>query len=176
MKVIDTIDRNRKKSNYHALQLSKFTKNVWVEWIKQACLFFCIKQNGRQKKWCHRIFFHLLTLSVVNAWRIYREIGGNGTLFDFIISISRCLISATSESNDENQEPSQKRRSGIRANQVSGDIHYDEKNHWPLQIDCTTQRCRHSGCSRRSKFICSKCQIVLCVVGKKCFLEFHGQM
>ena len=41
---------------------------------------------------------------------IYREIGGNGTLLDFIVSISRCLISATGDRNDENQEPSQKRR------------------------------------------------------------------
>ena len=60
-------------------------------------------------------------------------------MLDFIISISRCLISSTSDSNDENQEPTQKRRSGIIANQVPDDIRYDEKNHWPLQIDGTTK-------------------------------------
>ena len=111
-----------------------------------------------------------------NTWTIKREIGENGTLLDFIISISRCVISATSDRNDKNQEPTQKWRSEIRANQVPDDIHYDEKNHWPLQIDGTTQTCKHSGCSRRSRFICSKCQIALCVVGSKCFLESHGQM
>ena len=82
-----------------------------------------------KKKWYHRIFFHLLALSIVNAWIIYREIGGNGTLLDFIIRTSRCLISATSDSNDEIQELPQKRRSGIRANQVPDDIQYDVKNH-----------------------------------------------
>ena len=97
-------------------------------------------------------------------------------MLEFIINISRCLISAISDRDDENQEPPQKQRSGIRASQVPDDIHYNEKNTWPLQIDGTTQRCKHSGCSCRSRFICSKCQIVLCVVGSKCFLEFHGQM
>ena len=134
------------------------------------------KWKTKKKKCYHRIFFHLLILSVANAWTIYREIGGNVALLDFIISISRCLINTTSESNDENQEPPQKRRSVIRANQVPDNIHYEEKNHWPLQTDCTTQRCKHSGSSRRSKFICLKCQFVLCLVGKKCFLEFHDQM
>ena len=57
----------------------------------------------KTKKWYHEVFFHLLTFSVVNAWTIYREIGGNGTLPDFIVSISRCLISAAIDSNDENQ-------------------------------------------------------------------------
>ena len=36
----DSCDRSqKKKSNYHVLQMSKFTKNLWVEWIKQTCLF-----------------------------------------------------------------------------------------------------------------------------------------
>ena len=87
------------------------------------------KTKCKTKKWYHWIFFHLLTLSIVNAWIIYREIGGNGTLLDFIIRTSRCLISATSDSNDEIQELPQKRRSGIRANQVPDDIQYDVKNH-----------------------------------------------
>lgn len=134
------------------------------------------KAKCKTKKWYHWIFFHLLTLSIVNAWIIYREIGGNGTLLDFIIRTSRCLISATSDSNDEIQELPQKRRSGIRANQVPDDIQYDVKNHGQLQIDGTTQRCKQAGCSCRSRFMCSKCQIVLCIVGSKCFLEFHGQI
>ena len=60
-------------------------------------------------------------------------------MLDFIINISRCLISSTSDSNDENQEPPQKRRSGLIANQDPDDIRYDEKNHWQLQIDGTAK-------------------------------------
>ena len=48
--VVGTIDHQRKKSNYHALQLSKFTSNLWVDWMKQTYLFPFIKQNARQKK------------------------------------------------------------------------------------------------------------------------------
>ena len=149
MNVIGTINHKRKKSNYHALQLSKFTANLWAEWMKQTYLFFLYKTKCKTKK---IVFFHLLTLSVVNAWTIYRETGGSGTLLDFIISISRCLISSTSDSNDENQEPTQKRRSGIIANQVLDDIRYDEKNHWPLQIDGTTKDVNTLG-SHRGRFI-----------------------
>ena len=47
--VVGTIDHQRKKSNYHALQLSKFTSNLWVDWIKQTYLFPFTKQNARQK-------------------------------------------------------------------------------------------------------------------------------
>ena len=47
--VVGTIVHQRKKSNYHALQLSKFTSNLWVDCIKKTCLFPFIKQNARQK-------------------------------------------------------------------------------------------------------------------------------
>ena len=129
------IDHKRKTSIYHNRQLTKLTTNLWQEWIKQTCLFPLYRTKCKTKKCYHQVFFHL-TFSVVNTWTIYRAIGRNGTLLDFIISISRCLISAAIDSNDENQEPPQKERSGIRANQVSDDICYDEKTtgHFKLMV------------------------------------------
>ena len=132
------------------------------------------KTKCKTKKWYHRIFFHLLSLSVVNAWTIYREIGGNSSLLDFQMNVSKCLINNVSTSDDENIEPLAKRRSAVKASQVPHEIRYDQKNHWPIQLDGTTQRCKNPGCNRRGRFICSKCQIVLCVVGSKCFTQFHG--
>ena len=51
----------------------------------------------------------------------------NGTLLDFTISICRCLVSSTSENNDENQESPRTQGSGLKANQASTYIDYAQK-------------------------------------------------
>ncbi|KAJ4440679.1 hypothetical protein ANN_08827 [Periplaneta americana] len=54
---------------------------------------------GQQKKWYHRIVFHLLHLTVVNAWLLYRKgcrscnvnTKDQISLRDFKISVAACL-------------------------------------------------------------------------------------
>ena len=42
-----------------------------------------------------------------------------------------------------------------------------------VQIDDKTQKCEYAGCSCHTSFICSKYQVVFCIVESKCFLKFH---
>ena len=71
-----------------------------------------------------------------------------------------------SNDNDEfDPEPVAKRRASVKANQVPNEICNDQTDHWLLQIGGTTQRCKFPECKRRTRFICSKCQVTLCVIG-----------
>lgn len=63
----------------------------------------------------------------INCW--------NGTLIDIIINICRCLISSTSENDDENQESPRTQRSRGKANQVPTYFDNSEKHHRLFQID-----------------------------------------
>ena len=63
----------------------------------------------------------------INCW--------NGTLIDIIINIFRCLISSTSENDDENQESPRTQRSRGKANQVPTYFDNSEKHHRLFQID-----------------------------------------
>ena len=140
---------------------------------KADMMLLLYKTKCRTRKWYHRIFIHLLHLAVVNSWVIYQEVGGRGNLLDFLINISRCLMNSN-DSDDFDPEPVAKRRASVKANQVPNEIRKDKTDHWPLQIEGTTQRCKFPECKRRTRFICSKCQVTLCVIGSDCFLNFHG--
>ena len=39
------------------------------------------------RKWYHRIAFHLFSLAAVNSFVVYRQLGGTGSLLDFLTDI-----------------------------------------------------------------------------------------
>ncbi|XP_066933930.1 uncharacterized protein [Clytia hemisphaerica] len=123
----------------------------------------------------HRIAFHLISLSVVNSYVIYREVGGTGSLLDFWMNVARSFLqsSVISDESDVDLEPFVKKVRSLKASQVPKDIRLDRYDHWPLQLS-TPQRCKIENCTRRSRFFCTKCQVYLCVTGTDCFLDFHG--
>ena len=106
---------------------------------------------------------------------MYNELVGNGSLVDFLSDICRCLMVAVdiSDNLDDEKPPIAKKVRSVRANDVPDAIRLDNYNHWPIQ-DTTPQRCKNTVCTRRSRFLCLKCQVYLWVNGKDCFLSFHG--
>ena len=167
-------DRKEQKCTELPRPASIETYNQYMGGVDKAYMMLSLyKTKCRIRKWYHRIFIHLLHLAVVNSWVIYQEVGGRGNLLDFLINISRCLMNSN-DSDDFDPEPVAKRRASVKANQVPNEIRKDKTDHWPLQIEGTTQRCKLPECKRRTRFICSKCQVTLCVIGSDCFLNFHG--
>ena len=155
-------DRKEQKCTELPRPASIETYNQYMGGVDKAYMMLSLyKTKCRIRKWYHRIFIHLLHLAVVNSWVIYQEVGGRGNLLDFFINISRCLMN-NNDSNDFDPEPVAKRRASVKANQVPNEIRKDKTDHWPLQIEATTQRCKFSECKRRTRFICSKCQVTLC--------------
>ena len=159
--------------SYLGQHQQKHIINIWQGVDKADMMLSLYRTKCRTRKWYHRIFIQLLHLAVVNSWVIYQEVGGRGNLLDFLINISRCLMNSN-DSDDFDPEPVAKRRASVKANQVPNEIRKDKTDHWPLQIEGTTQRCKLPECKRRTRFICSKCQVTLCVIGSDCFLTFHG--
>lgn len=144
---------------------------------KADMLLSLYRTKHRSKKWYHRIAFHLISLAAVNAFVLYREIGGEGSLVDFLVDICRCLLAAATQgsndsSNDEPIIPVSGERS-LKGNQVPHGIRFDKCSHWPVQCE-KPQRCKSDGCTRRTRFLCTKCQVYLCVTGTSCFLNYHG--
>ena len=73
---------------------------------------------------------------------------------------------------DDEMPPIAKKVRSVRANDVPDAIRLDKYNHLPIQ-DTTPQCCKNTACTRRSRFLWSKCQVYLCINGKDCFLSFH---
>ena len=132
------------------------------------------RSKFRSRKWYHRIVTHFFNLAVVNSYVLYKELGRNGSLVDFLSDICRCIMAAVDipDNLDDEMPPIAKKVWSVRANDVPDAIRLDKYNHWSIQ-DTTPQR-KNTACTRRSRFLCSKCQVSLCVNGKDCFLSFHG--
>ena len=127
----------------------------------------------RTTKWYHRIAFHLFMLAAVNSFIIYHQLGGTGSLLDFLTDICRSLLfEESNDSESENIIPAKKVRS-LKTSKVPALVCFDI-GHWPVKS--TTNRCKMDDCSSRTKFFCAKCQVYLCVAkgGETCFLDFYG--
>jgi hypothetical protein len=149
--------------------------NKFMGGVDKADMFLSLyRTKHRSRKWYHRIAFHLISLAAVNAFVMYREIGGSGSFLDFIVDVCRCLL-AVEEPNDPDSQSTSvvSVQRSLKASQVPKDIRFDKCNHWPLQVE-KPQRCKNTGCNRRTRFLCSKCQVYLCVTGTTCFLDYHG--
>ncbi|XP_046389640.1 piggyBac transposable element-derived protein 3-like [Ischnura elegans] len=72
---------------------------------------------------------------------------------------------------DHEDQTQQKRRRIIHP---VNDVRFDRINHWPIfSNDKNASRCRHSGCSSRTRIKCQKCDVYLCVSLNGCFQKFH---
>ncbi|CAF1660588.1 unnamed protein product, partial [Adineta ricciae] len=147
--------------------------------------------NIRSKKYYMKILFHLIDLSIVNGWLLYRRhcsqfrLPKNEiiSLLQFRIKVAEALLrpiiperpsnrgrpSKSLQSKDNN--PSKKPRVASVPLPPSS-VRFDGFNHWPV---FTSQgRCSYPECNGRSSFTCSKCQLRLCLTSRKnCFKAYH---
>lgn len=136
------------------------------------------KIDRRSKKWWHRIFFYLLDAAVVNAYCIYklldlpfltakdfRRAVMNGLLADKLVSRKR--------KSESTMEPVQIKRSKPY---IPPEVRLNSAKHQPER----SSRRRCALCSTKAKqvrtdWICSVCQIPLCLTkNKSCFQRFHS--
>ena len=124
----------------------------------KAC-FHYIEQNCGVGNGIPPTVFHLVSLTFINSFTVYRQNGGKGSLLDFQIEMCRCLLKADSYDSIENPRRFQR---SLKAKQILDKVHNDRVNHWPIKCDKPNQ-CKQADCTKRSRFNCSKCQIYLCV-------------
>ena len=114
----------------------------------------------RSKKWWWPLFSWVLKSTIVNSY-VYMNSSGkkNGSFLDHTRSISRYLITSFG------------RTAISRAPCLIHDsLRYDRKDHWPIKGASKYMRCRL--CSRRTTYICQKCNAPLNI---ECFMLYHSQ-
>jgi hypothetical protein len=60
---------------------------------------------------------------------------------------------------------------------VNNYVRYDNVGHLPRKVAKLPKNCRMEDCKRRSRMLCVKCHVYLCIDEKTdCFLRFHSKL
>lgn len=135
--------------------------------------------SRKSKKWYHRIIFHFVDVTIVNAYIIYieRSPDANMDLKTFRVAVVNGLIGVGNRGVKRGR-PSVEAPISKFKKVVPIEKRVCEAEHMP--IHGTSRRC--GMCStksqpHRSKWSCSKCEIALCLNEKKnCFVDYHKKM
>ena len=143
-----------------------------------------LRNKMRSKKWYMRIFYHLLDVSMINAWILFKLVHNREEhmrLADFRASAAEALCKADQLVTPKRGRPSSqleiqlsKKKRGPSSHIPVSDVRLDRLDHWPEGKD-VRQRCRLPNCSALTFVMCSKCGIHICFKkGNNCFKQFHG--
>ena len=116
----------------------------------------------------------MLDICVVNAWLLdTRSVGAYRTICmaDFKHDVAIGLVTARTAVPVKCSTASLPR--AVPA-QVNVDARYDLVDHFPKLTEVKfAQRCKGAGCGRKTKYMCRKCKVYLCIDGSDCFYKFH---
>lgn len=138
----------------------------------------------KSRKWYIRIFYHLIDITVVNSWILYKKVclvreETPMSLCDFRINLGESLcksgISLQKTRGRPSSSPSLEiKRKYINSHIPSFDVRKDEISHWPAYMD-KRLRCKLPNCNGYTFTKCEKCNTALCFnKAKNCFKNFHN--
>jgi len=144
------------------------------------------KIRMRTKKWYMRIWYHLIDVTVVNAWLLYRRVEVlNGrkptmSLFDFRLNVSYSLTKVGTITPKRGRPPTSvlkemaiKKRKPNTSLMPTDSVRKDCVDHWPVYVE-SRQRCKLNGCGKLTNCTCTKCNNYFCCgVNRNCFTLFH---
>lgn len=153
---------------------------------KSDMLTHLYKTPMRARRWYMRLFAYALDLCVCNAWILYKRDcqamrEDPMPLKQFRLDISRfARCQKTLGSRITRASPDQPMpipRPGYRAQLPTDQQRYDtSKQHLPIFVN-NRQTCKHCSTKatiHRSRWMCSVCQIALCLSDtRNCFMPFH---
>ena len=144
----------------------------------------------RSRKWYLRIFYHLLDMTVINSWLVYKNLKTTEanssvlSLCNYRLELAEVLAKVNnsfelcnkrgrpSTSNSVEMEIQAKKRRGPAQHIPPKDIRTDNVGHWPG--NCVRSRCKMPGCKGYTQNRCEKCGVALCLTTtKNCFKNFH---
>lgn len=143
----------------------------------------------KSRKWYMRIFYHLLDLSVINSWILYKKVSAEKNtnpkeilnLAEYRAELADALckygehivLSRGRPSRSLSDEPPAKRKN-IQQVMPSRDVRYDGVDHLQVRQQ-NRMRCMMPGCKLLSSIMCLKCKVYLCSNKKStdCFNDFH---
>ncbi|XP_049816312.1 piggyBac transposable element-derived protein 4-like [Schistocerca nitens] len=178
---VDTASRKSKDGSRTEISCPDIVKdyNTYMGLADKSDMLKSIYEIDRKsKKWWHRILWHFLDVTVVNACIIYNEHCDNDqkTLKQFTLSVIAGLVGETSSSTPN------RKRSQIQRNKfepfVAPEKRFDSASHMPEKGP--PRRCAHCSTAKephRTRSFCKMCNVGLCLTKtKNCFTEFHKKM
>ena len=141
----------------------------------------------KSRKWYIRIFYHLVDITIVNSWILYKKVclvreEIPMSLCDFRINLGESLCRSGVSLQKTRGRPSsspgpflqEKRKKCINSHIPSDDVRKDDISHWPVYIN-KRLRCKLPNCTGYTFIKCEKCDTALCFnKSKNCFKDFHN--
>lgn len=146
----------------------------------------------KSRKWTTRLFYHLLDMTVINAWVLYKKVNTRKgklqknimKLADFRTELADTLCRYQSHSKNkrgrpstnsqqDNTVPSKKPRTGAQVLPPT-DVRSDCIGHEKIFME-SRNKCKFSNCRKLTSWFCKKCKVSLCDnKNNRCFALFHA--
>jgi hypothetical protein len=163
-----------------ALILAYNTGMGGVDRCDQLMSFYRIKTKS--VKWYKRVLYHMLDLTLVNAYILYKQITKQ-PLFEFKLDVALALMYAERFGNPLapgavllHQAALEYGKNGDpNPCEVQDAVRLDGVNHFPEVVSKRGRYCCIRGCEKRSSVWCQKCRVYLCLKREQnCFVYFHS--
>lgn len=140
----------------------------------------------RTRKWYLRLFYHLLDITLINSWLLYKRVGEQKNTpitmkqKDFKFEVGKSLCVYGPSINKRRGRPSmlseeieKKRKKPNAAILPPRDVRRDGFEHFPVWGE-KRQRCKFPGCKGKTFISCEKCHVELCLnKDNNCYRNFH---
>ncbi|XP_065368731.1 piggyBac transposable element-derived protein 3-like [Calliphora vicina] len=145
------------------------------------------KIKVKSRKWYIRMFYHLLDLTMVNAWLAYKRVlKQNGSQdsdilkqVDFRAEVAECLCKIETSApkrgrpSTVEQQIKAKKKKGPAQTLPPQEVRQDKYGHWPVTLE-SKMRCKFPNCKGFTRIKCDKCGVALCLnKSNNCFKNFH---
>ena len=147
-----------------------------VDLMDMLCSLY--KYKLRSKRWYIYIFYHTLTIALVNAWLLYRrdcKILNIRAMplrkFQAMVAFALCNVNKPQRGRRSIESARKKRKKSVNPAPVE-DVQFDGVDHLPIYAE-KRQRCRK--CTDGfSLVMCGKCKVHLCLnKNRNCYTAYH---
>ncbi len=142
-------------------QLKTYNKHMGgVDLFDQSVANYRIRI--RSKKWWWSLFSWVLSASVVNGWRVYKNFGNDISLLDFTRQCAQELLGRYGTL------PSGPGKPLTITHKAKNELRFDQRNHWIVKSEQKHARCKK--CGGRTGYKCEKCNQPL---HPECHKSYH---
>lgn len=145
----------------------------------------------KSRKWTNRLFFHLLDVTIINSWLLYKKTLKQTrsdtrplNLCKYRLELANSLCNLGVQGNSTKRgcpssssleaELQLKKKRGPAQTMPPKDVRQDKTDHWQKWGD--RARCKYPNCKGYTFTYCEKCQVSLCYNrDNNCFYKFHTE-
>jgi hypothetical protein len=179
---VDSVQRYDRSKKLHVRVERPFIIGIYnksmggVDLMDMLCSLY--KYQLRSKRWYVYIFYHTLTIALVNAWFLYRRDckvldlrGMPLRKFQAMVASALCNVRKSQRGRRSLDNASKKRKTEVNLAPIE-DVRYDGVGHLPSYEE-KRQRCRN--CPDGFAFVkCAKCKVNLCLnKNRNCYSAYH---